>query len=113
MFSAQRILILMLCLLIGGKEVYASGIRIVDSIINDTFESKHEGNAKWAMPAEVAEESEEIEQDDSEDDTDFTPERIIEYTSIQTHQSSLMEVRQAAANMRGSRMFLHLRNLRL
>ena len=114
MFSVQRILILTLCLLIGGKEVYASGVRIVDSVVKEKLENKHNDRyAQWAMPAEVAEECEETEQDDTADDAEFALVRKIELTSIETHERSLIEVRQIAINLHGSRLFLQLRNLRL
>jgi hypothetical protein len=68
MVNLQRILVIFLCLLIGGKEVVASGFAASKTEVNASVDVHHDHSTSWLLATEAVEEGEETEQDETEHD---------------------------------------------
>lgn len=114
MLSAQRILVLLLCLLIGGREVYAAGVCISEQLAKDLVDCQKHHEGLWTLPYEIMEEEVSDEGEDEGDDEDLS---VHEMSVLYPASPKLDLTRQfttsVCAVFHAEQRFLYLRKLRL
>jgi hypothetical protein len=113
MLSAQRILVLLLCLLIGGREVYAAGIRMSDELCSDKVDCQNHNERLWTLPYETAEELNDEGEDEGDDESLSSHDVSVMQAFVPKLDCTSQFTTVVCAVFHSGQRFLYLRKLRL